>query len=168
MLVVVSGWEVCLSAAAIPYHFTCPHGVEWNGNHCVFVTEIYLKKCLIPLCCDIAWPAHSPNVSPCYYFLWRYLKAQVFKCRLQITDEVKDFYFTWNHCNARSNDSCYLVLSKAYECQRIGFIFEYNLNFNLMTISYDSTHVNTIWIFSWRSSYFMTFSKLDYITLSLT
>jgi hypothetical protein len=39
---------------------------------------------------DILWPACSPNLSPCDFFLWRYLKAEVFKCRPQTTDELTD------------------------------------------------------------------------------
>jgi hypothetical protein len=39
---------------------------------------------------DIPWPAGSPDLSPCDFFLWGYLKAEVFKRRLQTTDELKD------------------------------------------------------------------------------
>jgi hypothetical protein len=28
---------------------------------------------------DITWPAGSPDLSACDFFLWRYLKSQVFK-----------------------------------------------------------------------------------------
>jgi hypothetical protein len=28
---------------------------------------------------DIIWPARSPNLSACDFFLWEYLKSQVFK-----------------------------------------------------------------------------------------
>lgn len=28
---------------------------------------------------NITWPPRSPKLSPCDYFLWGYLKAQVFK-----------------------------------------------------------------------------------------
>jgi len=34
---------------------------------------------LISLRGDISWPASSPDLTPCNYFLWGYLKAEVFK-----------------------------------------------------------------------------------------
>jgi hypothetical protein len=46
--------------------------------------------CLISLRGDIPWPAHSPDLSPCDFFLWGYLKAEVFKCKAQSIDELKD------------------------------------------------------------------------------
>jgi hypothetical protein len=39
---------------------------------------------------DIAWPARSPDLSPCDYFLWGYLKAEVFKHRPRTIEELKD------------------------------------------------------------------------------
>jgi hypothetical protein len=45
---------------------------------------------LISLCGDISWLARSPDPSSCDFFLWGYLKAEVFKCRPQTTDELKD------------------------------------------------------------------------------
>lgn len=33
---------------------------------------------------DIAWPAHLPDLTPCDYFLWGYLKAGLFKRRTSI------------------------------------------------------------------------------------
>ena len=49
------------------------------------------QGCIISLCGDIHWPAHLPDLFPCNYFLWGYLKDQVFKCRPQVTDKLKDF-----------------------------------------------------------------------------
>jgi hypothetical protein len=46
--------------------------------------------CLISLHGNILWPARSPYPSPCDFFLWGYLKAEVFKCRPLTTDELKD------------------------------------------------------------------------------
>jgi hypothetical protein len=45
---------------------------------------------LISLCGDISWPARSPDLSPCDFFLWGYQKVEVFKCRPQTTDKLKD------------------------------------------------------------------------------
>jgi hypothetical protein len=39
---------------------------------------------------DIPWPAGSPDLSPRHFILWGYLKAEVFKCRAQTTDELRD------------------------------------------------------------------------------
>ena len=33
---------------------------------------------LISLCGDISWPAHSPDLNPCNFFLWGYLKSKVY------------------------------------------------------------------------------------------
>jgi len=45
---------------------------------------------LISLRGDILWPAHSPDLTPCDYFLWGYLKAKVFKHRLRTLQALKD------------------------------------------------------------------------------
>ena len=44
---------------------------------------------LISLRGDIGWPARSPDLSPCDYFLWGHLKAEVYKLRPTIIDELK-------------------------------------------------------------------------------
>jgi hypothetical protein len=46
--------------------------------------------CLISLCGDSLWLARSPDLSACDFFLLGYLKAEVFKCRAQTTDELKN------------------------------------------------------------------------------
>jgi hypothetical protein len=39
---------------------------------------------------DITWPARSPDLSACNFFLWRYLKSQVFKAPApHIVQELK-------------------------------------------------------------------------------
>ena len=40
---------------------------------------------------EMPWLAHSPDLSPCVYCLWGYLKVQVFKHRPLKTDELRDF-----------------------------------------------------------------------------
>ena len=45
---------------------------------------------LISLRGDIGWPARSPDLAPCDFFLWGHLKAEVFKCRPQTLEELKD------------------------------------------------------------------------------
>ena len=45
---------------------------------------------LISLRGDISWPARSPDLTPCDYFLWGYLKAEVFKHRPRTLQVLKD------------------------------------------------------------------------------
>ena len=39
---------------------------------------------------DIGCPARSPDLTPCYFFLWGYLKAEVYKHRPQTLKTLKD------------------------------------------------------------------------------
>ena len=45
---------------------------------------------LISLRGDISWPARSPDLTSCDYFLWGYLKAEVFKHRPRTPQALKD------------------------------------------------------------------------------
>jgi len=45
---------------------------------------------MISLRGDISWPARSPDLTPCDYFLWGYLKAEVFKHRPRTLQALKD------------------------------------------------------------------------------
>jgi hypothetical protein len=38
----------------------------------------------------VPWPPRSPDLSPCDFFLWEYLKAVVFKHRPQTMDQLKE------------------------------------------------------------------------------
>jgi len=38
---------------------------------------------------DVLWPAHSPDLSACYYFLWGYLKSRVFISKPRTIVELK-------------------------------------------------------------------------------
>jgi hypothetical protein len=38
---------------------------------------------------DIPWPARSPDLAPCDFFLWGHLKAEVYKHRPHTLDELK-------------------------------------------------------------------------------
>jgi hypothetical protein len=38
---------------------------------------------------DITWPARSPDLAACDFFLWGHLKAEVCKHRPRTTDELK-------------------------------------------------------------------------------
>jgi hypothetical protein len=43
---------------------------------------------------DITWPARSPDLSACDFFLWRYLKSQVFKAPAPHTVQELKHQFT--------------------------------------------------------------------------
>ena len=44
---------------------------------------------LVSLRGDISWPPRSPDLSPCDFFLWGYLKAEVYKHRPRNLQELK-------------------------------------------------------------------------------
>lgn len=45
---------------------------------------------LISLRGDIGWPARSPDLNPCDFFLWGYLKSKVYTHRPRSIEELKD------------------------------------------------------------------------------
>jgi hypothetical protein len=45
---------------------------------------------LISLRGDMGWPARSPDLSPCDFFLWEYLKEKVFKHRPRSLEDLKE------------------------------------------------------------------------------
>jgi len=45
---------------------------------------------LISLRGDVEWPARSPDLSPCDFFLWGYLKEKVFKHRPRSLEDLKE------------------------------------------------------------------------------
>ena len=45
---------------------------------------------LISLRGDIGWPARSPDLHPCDFFLWGYLKSKVYSNRPQSIEQLKD------------------------------------------------------------------------------
>jgi len=45
---------------------------------------------LVSLRGDLRWPARSPDLSICDFFLWGYLKEKVFKHRPHTLEELKD------------------------------------------------------------------------------
>ena len=45
---------------------------------------------LVSLRGDISWPPRSPDLSPSDFFLWGYLKAEVYKHRPRTLQELKD------------------------------------------------------------------------------
>ena len=45
---------------------------------------------LISMRGDLNWPARSPDLAPCDYFLWGYLKSLVYKDRPRTVDDLKN------------------------------------------------------------------------------
>ena len=45
---------------------------------------------LISLCGDIGWPARSPDLNPCDFFLLGYLKSKVYSNCPQSIEQLKD------------------------------------------------------------------------------
>lgn len=39
---------------------------------------------------DVTWPSRSPDLSPCNFFLWGYLKQKVYENRPHTTEELKE------------------------------------------------------------------------------
>jgi len=42
------------------------------------------------LCCLATRPARSPDLTPCDFFLWGYLKTKVYACRPGTIEQLKD------------------------------------------------------------------------------
>ena len=45
---------------------------------------------IIALHDEIEWPARSPDLTPCDYFLWRYLKNKVYSTPPENTGELRE------------------------------------------------------------------------------
>jgi hypothetical protein len=58
--------------------------VSWE-----FLREMFPAH-VVSLRGDIGWPPHSPNLTPCDFFLWDYLKAQVYQHRPQTLEAIKE------------------------------------------------------------------------------
>jgi len=65
---------------------TTTHATRRSLGHLI---EMFPTR-LVSLRSDIGWPARSPDLSPCEFFLWRYLKVEVYKHRPQTLKALKD------------------------------------------------------------------------------
>ena len=59
-------------------------------NHSLGVLRELFPGRLISLRGDVGWPARSPDLSPCDFFLWGYLKEKVFKHRPRSLEDLKE------------------------------------------------------------------------------
>jgi hypothetical protein len=60
-----------------------------TARGCIGVLREIFPGRLIKLRGDILWPARSPDLAACDFFLWGHLKAEVYKRRRGTTDEMK-------------------------------------------------------------------------------
>jgi len=54
---------------------------------------------------DVPWPARSPDLSACGYFLWGYLKSKVFISKPRTTAELKQSIRGRNRSDLGADDS---------------------------------------------------------------
>ena len=59
------------------------------GRSMEMLRELFLGR-LVSLRGDISWPPRSPDLSPPYFFLWGYVKAEFYKHRPRNLQELKD------------------------------------------------------------------------------
>jgi len=59
-------------------------------NHSPGMLKEMFPGRLISLRGDVGWPAWSPDLSPCDFFLWGYLKKKVFKHRPRSLEDLKE------------------------------------------------------------------------------
>jgi len=58
--------------------------------HSLSILREMLPSHLISLCGDIGWPARSPDLTPCDFFLWEYLIAKVYAHRPGTIEQLKE------------------------------------------------------------------------------
>ena len=65
-------------------------GVTSHTSKCsIEILKEIFPNHLISLHGDIGWPARSPDLNPCDFFLWGYLKSRVFSYRHRYFEELK-------------------------------------------------------------------------------
>ena len=63
--------------------------------HCSNISLEFLRRHfpgdqLISRCTDFSWLPYSPDLNPCDYFLWRYLKERIYQNNPQTLPALKD------------------------------------------------------------------------------
>jgi hypothetical protein len=61
-----------------------------TAQHSLRVLREMFPGRLISLRGNVKWPARSPDLSPCDFFLWGYLKEKVFKHRPRSLEDLKE------------------------------------------------------------------------------
>ena len=62
--------------------------MAWSGEHRAFIVEEFIKNGRSPVATQ--WPPHSPDLTPCDFFFWGYLKAKVCEQRPQTLEALKE------------------------------------------------------------------------------
>ena len=57
--------------------------MNWTGKHRAFTMETFIKT---------NKRTRSPDLNPCDFFLWGYLKSKVYSNRPQSIEELKDAF----------------------------------------------------------------------------
>ena len=69
---------------------------------------------LISLRGDISWPARSPDLTPCDFFLWSYLKAKVYARRTGTIEQLKEAI--WQELTAMTRKAMYNFRERLQQC----------------------------------------------------
>ena len=70
--------------------------MAWSGEHRSFIVEEFIRNGGSPVATqrafrgDIGWPPRSPDLTPCDFFLWDYLKAKVYEQRPLTLEALKE------------------------------------------------------------------------------
>ena len=60
-----------------------------SSRHSLGILRDMFPGHLVSLRGDIGWPLRSPDLTPCDFFLWRYIKSQMYQHRLANLEELK-------------------------------------------------------------------------------
>ena len=69
---------------------------------------------LISLRGDIGWPARSPDLTPCDFFLWGYAKAKVYTRRPGTIEQLKEAI--WQELTAMTRKAMYNFRERLQQC----------------------------------------------------
>jgi len=70
--------------------------MAWSGEHRAFIVEEFIRNGRSPVATqrafrgDVGWPPRSPDLTPCDFFLWVYLKAKVYEQRPLTLEALKE------------------------------------------------------------------------------
>ena len=65
-------------------------GPQLTARRSLGVLREMFPRRLISLRGDVEWPARSPDLSPCDFFLWEYLKEMIFKRQPQSLEDLTE------------------------------------------------------------------------------
>jgi hypothetical protein len=69
------------------------------------------------LACGQNWPPNSPDLNPCDYFLWGFLKEKIFLKKPQTMMELRAVII--QACNEITEDMCHLVINNITNCVEV-------------------------------------------------